>query len=114
MQIQKYKYTNTQIQFKSNLQIDLTCAIFLKSRGCKDIKYDILSTTNTTNTTSTTRTGEPRVHEYHKYHEYHEYQEYHDYRVPVGTNGYQEYQEDQDKIGGATYISDVDYFDGFT
>ena len=32
--------------------------------------------------------------------------------VPVGTNavgtsGYQEYQEDQDQISGATYISDV-------
>ena len=30
MQIHKYNYTNTQIQFGSNLQIDLTCAIFLK------------------------------------------------------------------------------------
>ena len=64
MQIQKYKYTNT---VWSNLQIDLTCAIFSKSRGCKDIKYDILSTTITTSTrstmsttitTSTTRTGQ--------------------------------------------------------
>ena len=27
--------------------------------------------------------------------------------VPVGTRGYQEYQEDQDQISDATYISDV-------
>ena len=27
--------------------------------------------------------------------------------VSVGTSGYQEYQEDQDQISGATYISDV-------
>ena len=27
--------------------------------------------------------------------------------VPVDTSGYQEYQEDQDQISGATYISDV-------
>ena len=27
--------------------------------------------------------------------------------VPVGTSGYQEYQEDQYQISGATYISDV-------
>ena len=25
----------------------------------------------------------------------------------MGTSGYQEYQEDQDQISGATYISDV-------
>ena len=30
VQIHKYKYTNTQIQLRSKLQIDLTCAIFLK------------------------------------------------------------------------------------
>ena len=31
--------------------------------------------------------------------------------TPVGTSGYQEYQEDQDQITGAAYISDVvDYF----
>ena len=30
MQIHKYNYTNTQIQFGSNLQIDLTCAIFFE------------------------------------------------------------------------------------
>ena len=29
-QIQIHKYTNTQIQLRSKLQIDLTCAIFLK------------------------------------------------------------------------------------
>ena len=28
-------------------------------------------------------------------------------RVSTGTSGYQEYQEDQDQISGATYISDV-------
>ena len=33
-----------------------------------------------------------------------QYQEYQ--WVPVGTSGYQEYQEDQDQISGATYISD--------
>ena len=27
--------------------------------------------------------------------------------LPVGTSGYQEYQEDQDQICGATYIFDV-------
>ena len=26
--------------------------------------------------------------------------------VPLGTSGYREYQEDQDQISGATYISD--------
>ena len=30
LQIHKYKYTNTQIQHWSKLQIDITCAIFLK------------------------------------------------------------------------------------
>ena len=30
IQIHKYTNTNTQIQFGSNLQIPLTCAIFLK------------------------------------------------------------------------------------
>ena len=30
------------------------------------------------------------------------------HQVPVGTSGYQQvYQEDQDQISGATYISDV-------
>merc|ERR1711963_800057 len=29
-QIHKYKYTNTHIQYWSKLQIDMTCAIFLK------------------------------------------------------------------------------------
>ena len=37
MQIHKYKYTNT------DLEIDITCAIFFeKSKGCKNVKYDIL------------------------------------------------------------------------
>merc|ERR1719210_1669564 len=34
LQIHKYKYTNTQIQYWSKLQIDMTCAIFLKD-NCK-------------------------------------------------------------------------------
>ena len=38
----------------------LTCAIFLKRRGCKDIKYDILSTTSTTSTRSTPSTRSTR------------------------------------------------------
>ena len=42
MQIHKYNYTNTQIQFGSNLQIDLTCAIFLKGHGTyEDLKNNV-------------------------------------------------------------------------
>merc|ERR1719300_1531781 len=37
-QIQKYKYTNTQIQHMMNCQKDPTCGIFLKRGLCKDVK----------------------------------------------------------------------------
>merc|ERR1711974_404616 len=40
-QIQKYKYTNTQIQHMTNCQKDPACAIFLKIGLFKDIKNDI-------------------------------------------------------------------------
>ena len=41
MQIQKYKYTNTQIQHMTKSQKDPTCGIFLKRALFKDIKNDI-------------------------------------------------------------------------
>merc|ERR1712018_56749 len=41
MQIHKYNYTNTQIQFGSNFQIDLTCAIFLKRLWYEDLKNNV-------------------------------------------------------------------------
>merc|ERR1711888_79634 len=40
-QIQKYKYTNTQIQHMRKCQKDPTCGIFLKRGLFKDIKNDI-------------------------------------------------------------------------
>merc|ERR1712237_286405 len=40
-QIQKYKYTNTQIQHMTKCQIDPTCGIFLKRGLFKGIKNDI-------------------------------------------------------------------------
>ena len=40
-QIQKYKYTNTQIQHRPECQKDPTCGIFLKRGLFKDIKNDI-------------------------------------------------------------------------
>merc|ERR1711974_93593 len=40
-QIQKYKYTNTQIQHMTNCQKDPACAIFLKIGLFKNIKNDI-------------------------------------------------------------------------
>merc|ERR1712208_21448 len=56
-QIQKYKYTNTQIQHITNCQKDPACAIFLKIGLFKDIKNDIpvcqihkYKNTNTKNT----------------------------------------------------------------
>ena len=41
MQIHKYNYTNTQIQFGSNLHIGLTCAIFLKRWSYEDLKNNV-------------------------------------------------------------------------
>merc|ERR1712101_82694 len=41
MQIQKYKYTSTQIQHMIKYQKDPTCCIFLKRGLFKDIKNDI-------------------------------------------------------------------------
>ena len=41
MQIQKYKYTNTQIHHMTRCQKDPTCGIFLKRELFKDIKNDI-------------------------------------------------------------------------
>ena len=43
MQIHKYNYTNTntQIQLRSKLQIDLTCAIFLKRYWYEDLKNNV-------------------------------------------------------------------------
>ena len=41
MQIQKYKYTNTQIQHMTKCQIDPTCGIFLKRGLFRGIKNDI-------------------------------------------------------------------------
>ena len=54
MQIHKYNYTNTQIQFGSNLQIDLTCAIFLKRLWYEDLKNNVPEcvTSKYTNTTT--------------------------------------------------------------
>ena len=57
MQIQKYKYTNTQIQHMTKCQKDPTCAIFLKRGLFKDIKNDIslcqtIQNTNTKYTNS--------------------------------------------------------------
>merc|ERR1712090_101518 len=41
MQIHKYNYTYTQIQFGSNLQIDLTFAIFFKRLWYEDLKNNV-------------------------------------------------------------------------
>ena len=41
MQMQKYKYTNTQIHQMTRYQKDPTCGIFLKRGFFKDIKSDI-------------------------------------------------------------------------
>ena len=40
-QIHKCKYTNTQIQFGSNYQIDLACDKFLKTRWYEDLKNNV-------------------------------------------------------------------------
>merc|ERR1712198_383625 len=40
-QIQKYKYTNTQIQHMTKCHIDPTCGIFLKRGLFRGIKNDI-------------------------------------------------------------------------
>ena len=57
IQKHKYKYTNTQIQYGSNLQINLTCAIFLKRQWYEDLKNNVpeFRTCNSTNTQMPTR-----------------------------------------------------------
>ena len=62
LQIQKYKntntqihkYTNTQVQHWSKLQIDITCAIFLKRLWYEDLKNNVHEcvTSKYTNTTT--------------------------------------------------------------
>ncbi len=54
MQIHKYNYTNTQIQFGSNLHIGLTCAIFLKRLWYEYLKNNVPEcvTSKYTNTTT--------------------------------------------------------------
>ena len=49
-QIQKYKYTNTQIQHMMKCQKDPTCGIFLKRGLFKDIKNYIQCAKSTSNT----------------------------------------------------------------
>ena len=71
-----------------------------------------------TNTKSTEITGEPRVPPVQEYHQYMSTTSTGVPRVPrvQGTSGYQwvsvyqVYQEDQDQIRGATYISDVVFY----
>ena len=40
MQIHKYKYTNTQIQLRAKLQIDMACAIFMKRYWYEGLKIN--------------------------------------------------------------------------
>ena len=50
--------TNTKMKTKTKIKCrkDYTCGIFSKSRGCKDIKHDILSASPEHHTKTETKT----------------------------------------------------------
>ena len=48
--------TKTKTKTMTKCRKDYTCGIFLKSRGCKDIKYDILSASPEYHTKRETKT----------------------------------------------------------